>query len=151
MNNVRKILIAVALIVASSNILAHGDVINSKLINGKERQCANKNTRLIAKIELTAGAFNHLYSDPDACGKHGGIETKIDCGQFDEWNMAYNLGKQMCSTLHEKISPDDIDINNGEVVFSKFEGPYEFKQKEHHKKYIAAYGVSLSCYVCAVE
>jgi hypothetical protein len=126
---------------------------------GKNAKCSKTQTVLLGKMTLSAGTFKHLKSEGNnVCNVSNSkmfndntIRPKLDCGQFDDWRLAYDMGNQMCKTLRDNMLQYSDTVTFQTPIFTRFEGPFEFKGDRHHELYEASMGVTFSCYMCEVN
>ena len=135
----------------STHVDAHSDKVIQQLKLERANACSNQQSVLLGKINLTSGTFKYLRSEGnDTCepNNNGIIQPKMDCGQFDDWQLAFQLGNKMCRALKRNMLKFDNTIQPEMRVFSQFEAPYEFKGPNHHIDYSGKLGISLACYIC---
>ena len=133
---------------------AHSSDMITKPTFTSVESCPKHQTLLLGKMTLSAGTFKYLESEgTNICGStrqdiNRQPTPHLDCGQFDDWRLAYDMGTKMCEALLGKMKGFNNKLYPEMSVFTRFEGPFEFKGDEHHQKYEANMGVTLSCYLC---
>ncbi|WP_105169811.1 hypothetical protein [Pseudoalteromonas sp. T1lg23B] len=138
------------------SVCAHNTQLVKELTLSGSAICPKNQTILLGKMSLSAGTFKYLNSEgSNVCNAFNSktlstnsVTPMLDCGQFDDWRLAYEMGNKMCQSLLNNMSSFSHIINADMAVFTRFEGPYEFKGDLHHQRYEANMGVTLACYMC---
>ncbi|OHU94616.1 hypothetical protein BIW53_15855 [Pseudoalteromonas byunsanensis] len=141
------------------SVYAHNFQIAKDVVLSESATCPKNQTVLLGKMSLSTGTFKYLNSEgSNVCNalnskalSTNSMTPMLDCGQFDDWRLAYEMGNRMCQSLLNNMNSFSHIINADMRVFTRFEGPYEFKGDLHHQRYEANMGVTLACYMCDVS
>ncbi|CAH9054620.1 hypothetical protein PSECIP111951_01075 [Pseudoalteromonas holothuriae] len=147
-----KVIFLCALLIAG---YSYGHNSQTIQLQQNNESCTKAQTVLLGKMTLFAGTFKYLRSEgSNVCNAFNAkllgnvAEPMLDCGQFDDWRLAYDMGNKMCQSLRSNMINYSDSLSPQMKVFARFEGPFEFKGDRHHQQYNASMGVSLACYLC---
>ncbi|MCF6436663.1 hypothetical protein [Pseudoalteromonas sp. MMG022] len=154
-----KQLILLCSLLTANFVYAHNAQTIKEITFSESAICPKKQTVLLGKMNLSAGTFKYLNSEgSNVCNalnskmlSWNSATPMLDCGQFDDWRLAYEMGNKMCQSLLNNMRGFSHTITTDMPVFTRFEGPYEFKGDSHHQTYEASMGVTLACYMCDVS
>jgi hypothetical protein len=152
--NIMKYTILISSLLLTTFAHAHSAKMLQEEFQVNAQNCPKKQTILLASMKISTGTFSFLKSDTSSgctekrLSASGRESPMLDCGQFDDWRLAYDMGNNMCESLHSNMMRFDNTLNPDMQIFTRFEGPYEFKGDEHHQKFKANMGVTLACYIC---
>ncbi|MCF7515840.1 hypothetical protein L3V43_19705 [Pseudoalteromonas sp. L23] len=150
----RRVIVVLGATLIASFVQAHSPEMIAQLEVADGAKCPKRQTILLGKMTLTAGTFKYLHSEgSNVCTSPkqsipGRITPRLDCGQFDDWRLAYDMGNKMCQSLHHNMKGFSNSLKPDMTVYPRFEGPFEFKGDRHHQEYDAGMGVTLACYLC---
>ncbi|UAA37558.1 hypothetical protein KIH87_12650 [Paraneptunicella aestuarii] len=150
-----KHLILLSSVLFAGYVQAHSSEMLTKLQVIDGASCPKSQTVYLGKMTLSAGTFKYLHSEgSNVCPTRSGggtnrqLEPQLDCGQFDDWRLAYDMGNKMCNALYEKMKGFENSLPPGTSIWTRFEGPAEFKGDKHHQEFEAGMGVTFACYLC---